>query len=57
MADPQEYQRRVAVAVIRAIFDASIVEEEGKQTAYVVSTKVVAALINVMASIPEDAPR
>ena len=56
MADPQEYQRRVAAAVMQAIFDASTVEEDGKPTAYVVSTEVVAALINVMASILEGAP-
>ena len=56
MADPQEYQRRVAAAVMQAIFDASIVEDDGKPTAYVVSTEVVAALINVMASILEGAP-
>lgn len=56
MADSQEYQRRVAAAVMQAIFDASIVEEDGKPTAYVVSTEVVAALINVMASILEGAP-
>ena len=56
MADPQEYQHRVAATVMQAIFDASIVEEDGKPTAYVVSTEVVAALINVMASILEGAP-
>jgi len=56
MADPQEYQRKVAAALMQAIFDASIVEEDGKPTAYVVSTEVVAALINVIASILEGAP-
>ena len=56
MTDPQEYQRRVAADVMQAIFDASTVEEEGKPTAYVVSTEVVAALINVMALILEGAP-
>ena len=56
MADPDEYQRRVAAVVMQAIFDASIVEEAGKPTAYVISTEVVAALINVMASILEGAP-
>ena len=56
MAAPQEHQHRVAAAVMQAIFDASIVEEDSKPTAYVVSTEVVAALINVMASILEGAP-
>ena len=56
MSDLEEYQRRVAAAVMQAIFDASIVEEDGKSTAYVISTEVVAALINVMASILEGAP-
>lgn len=56
MVDPEEYQRRVAAAVMQAIFDASIVEEGGKSTAYVLSTEVVAALITVMGSILEGAP-
>ena len=41
---------------MKAVFDASIVEEGGKPTAYVVSTDVTAALSNVMASILEGAP-
>lgn len=56
MADPDDYQRRVAAAVMQAIFNASIVEEDGKPAAYVISTEVVSALINVMASILEGAP-
>lgn len=41
---------------MQVIFDASMVEEDGKATAYVVSTEVMAALINVMASMLESAP-
>ena len=41
---------------MQATLVAAIVEEDGKPTAYVVSTEVTAALSNVMASILEGAP-
>ena len=56
MIDPQACQHRVAAAVMQAIFDASIGEDDGKPAAYVISTEVVATLINVMALILEGAP-
>lgn len=56
MADPQEYQRRVAAAVMQAIFDASMTEIDGKPTAYIASAEVMEALVNVMASMMEGAP-
>ena len=52
----RQYQYCVAAAVMQATLVAAIVEEDGKPTAYVVSTEVTAALSNVMASILEGAP-
>jgi hypothetical protein len=56
MTDPDDYQRHVAAAVMQAIFDASLVADDGTPTAYVVSTEIVSALINVMAAILEGTP-
>ena len=41
---------------MQAMFDASIVEDDGKLNAYVLSTEVVAALVYVTASCLEGAP-
>lgn len=51
MAEQQEYQRRVAAAVMEAIFDTSITEIDGESTAYIATAEVMEALVNVMASM------
>jgi hypothetical protein len=52
----QAYQRRVTEDVMRAIFEASITEIDGKKTAYVMTAEVCDALIDVMAGLLEGAP-
>jgi hypothetical protein len=56
MSDREDYQSRVAAAVMKAIFDESLTEIDGKPTAYVATSEVMDALIYVMASLIEGAP-
>jgi hypothetical protein len=56
MSDPEEYQSRVAAAVMKAIFDSSVIEIDGAPTTYVATAEVMDALVNVMASIVEGSP-
>jgi hypothetical protein len=54
--DPKAYRRRVAEALMRTIFDQSLIDIDGKKTAYVMTADVCEALIDVMAALLEDAP-
>ena len=56
MTDSNEYQRRVAAAVMMAIFDESMTEIDEERTAYIATAEVMDALVNVMASMREGAP-
>ena len=56
MAQSEEYQRKIAAAVMKAIFDVSLTEIDGKPTAYIATAEVMEALVNVMASMMEGAP-
>ena len=51
-----EYQQRVSTAVMQAIFDTSLTEIDGEQTAYVNTREVMAAPINVMGALVESSP-
>lgn len=53
MGDQEEYQSRIAAAVIQAIFDTSLTEIDGVPTAYVATAEVMEALVNIMASLME----
>lgn len=52
----QAYQVRVSAAVMRAIFDASMTEIDGKKTAYVMTAEVCDALVDVIAGLMEGTP-
>ena len=57
MQSNEEYQGRVASAVLKAIADTSLVEIDGTTTAYIRSAEVCDALINALAVIMEGAPQ
>jgi len=57
MEPNEEYQGRVASAVLKAIADTSLVEIDGTTTAYIRSAEVCDALITALAVIMEGAPQ
>lgn len=57
MEPNEEYQGRVASAVLMAIADTSLVEIDGTATAYIRSAEVCDALITALAIIMEGAPQ
>ncbi|RYF16044.1 MAG: hypothetical protein EOO77_12800 [Oxalobacteraceae bacterium] len=57
MESNEEYQGRVASAVLKAIADTSLVEIDGTATAYIRSAEVCDALITALAVIMEGAPQ
>ena len=57
MESDEEYQGRVASAVLKAIADTSLVEIDGTTTAYIRSAEVCDALITALAVIMEGAPQ
>jgi len=57
MESKEEYQGRVASAVLKAIADTSLVDIDGTTTAYIRSAEVCDALITALAVIMEGAPQ
>ncbi len=57
MESNEEYQGRVASAILKAIADTSLVEIDGITTAYIRSAEVCDALITALAVIMEGAPQ
>ncbi len=51
-----EYHARVTSAVTKAIFDTSLIDVDGKQTAYIRTTEACEALISVIGMLMEGAP-
>ena len=57
MESKEEYQGRVASAILKAIADTSLVDIDGTTTAYIRSAEVCDALITALAVIMEGAPQ
>jgi hypothetical protein len=47
----EEYRQKVESAMIKALFDASIIEHDGQRTAALLSGEIVAACLNMIAMV------
>lgn len=57
MGSNDEYQAKVASAVLKAIADTSLIDIDGVKTAYIRSAEACDALITALAVIMEGAPQ
>ena len=55
-SDGDDYHARVTTAITNAVFDASLIDVGGKQTAYIRTAEACEALISVIGMLMEGAP-
>ena len=56
LADGDEYHARMVTALAVAIFETSLIEIDGKKTAYIRTAEACEAMISVMGMLLEGAP-